>query len=226
MGDENIDQTVLFKLLNVLVPKEMPSSGQEIAIMNLFAHQKTDGIYLFESSEIKEQLQMFQPASFNDLVLLAALNKVNGAVLFDQILQNKNNGYDDFPYGSLLNSTYGVMLYEDQYIEALKLSADLDEQVIAEMRDAMQQRKSNELAALIHVFAEGCTHNSDFRQDGNFAQALVRQVWFELIEQSSFLVNRQQIINQVQISWKLAWLKLQHPALFEELLSRQRGEMG
>jgi DNA polymerase-3 subunit alpha len=156
--------------------------------------------------------------------LLLALQEGEAKVLFDRFISNKNGRHNHFPLSSLLDTTYGIILFDDQYTNVLEVCAGSDEYVIAKMRLAMRQGQKTELAELIHVFADGCKRNSDFWQDGNFAQALVRRIWFELIEQSPFLVNRQSVISRMQISWKLAWMKLQYPGLFEELRNGSGGE--
>ena len=84
------------------------------------------GVFQFESDGMRDALRKVKPTEFNDLVALVALYRPGAMRYIDTYARNKRNPdaieYTDERLRSITESTYGVILYQEQSMQIAKRS--------------------------------------------------------------------------------------------------------
>ncbi len=99
------------------------------ATLQLFASGKTEGIFGFESSGMRDIVVRFRPTSFEDLATITALYRPGPieSGIVDDIIARKN-GQRDVSYElpelePILKNTYGIIIYREQFAEVANVVA-------------------------------------------------------------------------------------------------------
>src|SRR5260370_39991811 len=96
----------------------------------LFARADTTAIFQFESPGMRDILRRYQPTRIEDLPAFNALYRpgpVQGGMVDDFIDRKdgrKSIGYDLSDLKTLIDETYGVVLYQDQAMQISKRGSD------------------------------------------------------------------------------------------------------
>ncbi|HKI75443.1 MAG TPA: DNA polymerase III subunit alpha, partial [Pseudomonadales bacterium] len=95
---------------------------EDPAIYDDLRHAKTTAVFQLESRGMKDLMKKVRPERFGDIVALVALFRPGPMQLADDFIQRKNNrdAVVDYLHPSLkpvLESTYGVMLYQEQVMQ-------------------------------------------------------------------------------------------------------------
>ena len=127
----------------------------------IFSQGLTSGVFQFESSGMKDVLRRYQPERIEDLVALNALYRpgpIKGGVVDDFIDRKhgrKKVTYDVAETESILQETYGIILYQEQVMQIAQRvggyrlgEADL-------LRRAMGKKKVEEMAKQRTHFMDG-----------------------------------------------------------------------
>jgi DNA polymerase-3 subunit alpha len=90
----------------------------------MLARGDSVGVFQFESDGMREALRKVKPTEFNDLVALVALYRPGAMRHIDTYARNKRRPEDieyiDERLRSITESTYGVILYQEQSMEIAK----------------------------------------------------------------------------------------------------------
>ena len=91
---------------------------QDPKVYELFAKGKTEGIFQFESSGMKEKLNLLKPTEFNDIVAMNALYRPGPMAQIEVYVRRKNKEeqvvYPHPHLEKILKDTYGVIVYQEQ----------------------------------------------------------------------------------------------------------------
>src|SRR5262249_14387740 len=124
----------------------------------MLARGDSIGVFQFESEGMREALKKVRPDEFNDLVALNALYRP-GAM--DQIPWcGKRNpeaiSYPDERLRPILESSKGVILYQEQAMQIAKELAGFSGAKADDLRKAIGKKNRAAMAALKPEFMEGC----------------------------------------------------------------------
>jgi len=92
----------------------------------LLQHGDTTGVFQLESSGMKRYLKELKPTGFDDIIAMVALYRPGPltAGLTDRFIARKNGqenvGYDHPLMEPALRDTYGVMVYQEQFMQIVK----------------------------------------------------------------------------------------------------------
>lgn len=152
------------------------------AVYKMFSEAKTDGIFQFESLGMKNLLLKIKPTNFKDIIVSLALIRPGANAEIDSYAKRKNGleevTYIDDSLSDILKDTYGIIVYQEQIMQILRLvasysfsEADLirraiskkNEQIILSeksnfinraIKNGYSKEKSTEIFDLITKFAE------------------------------------------------------------------------
>jgi DNA polymerase-3 subunit alpha len=143
-----------------LVLDDVPIDDKD-TYQRIFSQGLTSGVFQFESSGMKDVLRRYQPERIEDLVALNALYRpgpIKGGVVDDFIDRKhgrKKVTYDVAETESILQETYGIILYQEQVMQIAQRvggyrlgEADL-------LRRAMGKKKVEEMAKQRTHFMDG-----------------------------------------------------------------------
>src|SRR5204862_5828255 len=118
----------------------------------LFCAGLTDGVFQFESSGMKDILRKFKPSSVEHLTALNALYRPGpiGGGMIDDFIKRKHGAkrieYELAETKSVLQETYGVIVYQEQVMQIANIIAGYSLGEADLLRRAMGKKKAEEMA--------------------------------------------------------------------------------
>jgi DNA polymerase-3 subunit alpha len=184
----------------------------------LLQEAKTTGVFQLESGGMKKLIAQLKPDCFDDIVALVALYRPGpmSSGMLDDFIARKNGQapvsfpHPDYQHDSLkpiLQSTYGVIVYQEQVMQIGQVLAGYSLGGADVLRRAMGKKKPEEMAKQRQVFLDGCKENSI---DLDLASNI-----FDLVEKfAGYGFNKSHSVAYAVLSYQTAWLKRHHPAEF------------
>src|SRR5262245_26173099 len=127
----------------------------------LFAAARTDGVFQFESSGMKDILRKLKPDRFDDLIALNALFRpgpIGSGMIDDYIERRHGRKPIEYIVGQLegvLGVTYGVIVYQEQVMQIASHLAGFTLGEADLLRRAMGKKKKDVMAAQRDKFVAG-----------------------------------------------------------------------
>ena len=118
-------------------------------VYNLFTQGRTEGIFQFESSGMKEKLRLLRPTEFNDIVAMNALYRPGPMAQIETYVRRKH-GEEKVVYPhphleKILRETYGVIVYQEQIMLIAVNFAHMSLNEADNMRRAVSKKKKEDL---------------------------------------------------------------------------------
>ena len=179
----------------------------------LLGRGETVGIFQMESSGMAQLVRQLKPTCFEDIVAINALYRPGPleSGIVDKFI-NRKHGREvtTYPHPLLepiLKETYGVMVYQEQVMEAARVLAGYSLGDADNLRRAMGKKKVEEMARERSRFIEGAARNDlDDKQAGDI---------FDNIEKfAGYGFNKSHAAAYALISFQTAWLKAHFPEEF------------
>ncbi|MGC6404046.1 MAG: DNA polymerase III subunit alpha [Candidatus Comchoanobacterales bacterium] len=188
-------------------------SLKDQASYTLIQVAKTEGVFQLESRGMKELIKRLKPDCFEDLVALVALFRPGPlqSGMVDDFVDRKHGRakvtYLHPALAPILQTTYGVILYQEQ---VMKIAQDLAGYTLGEadlLRRAMGKKKPEEMQKQRTIFMQGAKKNN---VDENIAANI-----FDLMEKfAGYGFNKSHSAAYALISYQTAWIKAKYPAAF------------
>jgi DNA polymerase-3 subunit alpha len=167
------------------------------------------GVFQFESDGMQDALRKVKPAEFNDLVALNALYRPGAMRYIDVYARNKRNPeavtYPDERLRPITESSYGVILYQEQSMQIAKGIAGFSGPEADDLRKAIGKKQRDRMAALKDRFFEGA------RATGT-SESVIAELWSVNEAAADYSFNRSHAACYGLISYRTAWLKANYPA--------------
>ena len=177
----------------------------------LFQKGETIGIFQFESTGMQKYLRELVPTNIEDLIAMNALYRP-GPMNYIPMFINRKHGKEgiDYPHEwltELLKPTYGIMVYQEQIMQAAQIMADYSLGAADLLRRAMGKKKAYEMEMHRQIFVEGATKKG--------VPSLKADEIFEMMSKfASYGFNRSHSVAYTILSVQTAWLKTHYPAEF------------
>jgi DNA polymerase III subunit alpha len=189
----------------------------------LFGAGLTDGVFQFESSGMKDILRKFKPSSIEHLTALNALYRPGpiGGGMIDDFIKRKHGvkkiEYELPELKSVLQETYGVIVYQEQVMQIANIIAGYSLGEADLLRRAMGKKKPEEMAAQREKFVSGARVKG-FKDDKKITRI------FDLMEQfAGYGFNKSHSAAYAVLAYRTAYLKARHPQFFmAALLTSER----
>lgn len=140
-----------------LVIEDIPLDDK--AAYKIFCDGQTSGIFQFESDGMRDILIRYAPDRLEDLIALNALYRPGPMDMIDDFIDRKHGRkevtYEIADMKSILEETYGVMVYQEQVMQMANLLAGYSLGDADLLRRAMGKKKLEEMAAQRARFLEG-----------------------------------------------------------------------
>lgn len=174
---------------------------------------QTTAIFQLESSGMKELIKNLKPSEFEDIVALVALYRPGplGAGM-EKLYCDRKHGRQSTTYAhemleSILNNTYGIILYQEQVMKIAQVMAGYSLGGADILRRAMGKKKPEEMAKQRAIFEQGATENK--------VPADVSKEVFDLMEYfAAYGFNKSHSAAYALIAYQTAWLKAHYPSQF------------
>lgn len=185
----------------------------EPAVFSMMKDGDTTGVFQLESSGFKDLLRRLKPDCIEDIIAAVALYRpgpLQSGMVDSFILRKHGEETVEYPHPSLeetLAETYGVMVYQEQVMQAACVLAGFSLGQADILRRAMGKKKPEEMATQRGLFCEGAE-----ARGVNPAQA---GEIFDTIEKfAGYGFNKSHSAAYGMISYRTAWLKALYPVEF------------
>ncbi len=167
------------------------------------------GVFQFESEGMREALKKVRPDEFNDLVALNALYRPGAMDQIPVYARGKHNpeaiSYPDERLRPILESSNGVILYQEQAMQISKEIAGFSGAKADDLRKAIGKKNRQAMAALKPEFVEGC------RASGTSSD-VIEFLWQTNEKSADYSFNKSHAACYGLIAYRTAWLKANHTA--------------
>jgi DNA polymerase III subunit alpha len=175
----------------------------------MLARGDSTGVFQFESEGMREALKKVRPDEFNDLVALNALYRPGAMDQIPVYAKGKHNpqaiSYPDERLRGILESSNGVILYQEQAMQISKELAGFSGAKADDLRKAIGKKNRQAMAALKPEFVEGC------RASGTRPE-VIEFLWNTNEKSADYSFNKSHAACYGLIAYRTAWLKANHTA--------------
>ncbi len=183
------------------------------ATYELFSRGDTVGIFQFESSGMRDYLRKLRPTVFDDLVAMNALYRPGplGSNMVDDFIDRKHGRKrPEYPHPaleSILESTYGIIVYQEQ---VMRIASELAGFSLGEadlLRRAMGKKKAEVMEEQREKFMAGAGARGVDR-------ATAERVFELMAFFAGYGFNKSHSAGYALVAYQTAWFKAHHPAEF------------
>ena len=183
------------------------------AAFKLLRAAETTGVFQLESRGMKDLIRRLLPDGINDVIALVALFRpgpLQSGAVDDYIDRKHGKAAVTYPHPSLqpvLDSTYGVVLYQEQVMQIAQVLAGFSLGQADLLRRAMGKKKAEEMAKVREQFLLGTGEHG-------VEEKLANEI-FDLMEKfAGYAFNKSHSATYALVSVHTAWLKARYPAQF------------
>src|SRR6476646_6701285 len=157
---------------------------------------------------MRDALRQVKPNLFEDLIALVALYRP-GPMAYIPVYARRKAGtegvtYPDPRLKAITSSTYGICIYQEQYMEIAKKIAGFSPAEADDLRKAIGKTIHSLMASLKGKFLEGCASNGLSAQTAN-------QLWADMEQAQDYSFNKSHAACYALIAYRTAWLRAHHP---------------
>ena len=182
-------------------------------VFELLASGRTTAIFQLESTGMRDLIRRLKPTKFEEIVALLALYRPGPleSGMHDEFVDRKH-GKNKVTYphellAPVLSETYGVILYQEQVMQAAQVLAGYSLGQADILRRAMGKKKIEEMEQQRQVFVDGCATNE-------IKKATAEKI-FDLIEKfAGYGFNKSHSAAYAMLSYQTAYLKAYYPEYF------------
>lgn len=180
--------------------------------MNLWRAGLTEGIFQFDATFVQQTLRKMNPNSFLEISALNALNRPGPIAFIPQFIA-RMHGDEPVEYvhpkaESVLKETYGIIVYQEQVMQLVRVLAGFTRGESDNVRKAMGKKIVKMMDALEVKFIEGCETEKTLGHDD------AKKLWEQFKEFAKYAFNKSHAIAYSIIANQCAYLKANYPAEF------------
>ncbi len=174
----------------------------------MLARAEANGVFQFESSGMKDALRAVKPTEFEDLIALVALYRP-GPMAYIPAYAARKNGREAVTYidprlKEITGDSYGICIYQEQYMQIAKQLAGFEPAEAETLRRAIGKKIHELMASLKDQFLAGCAAN-------NVTPSVATQLWKDMESSQDYSFNKAHAACYALIAYRTAWLKANHP---------------
>ncbi len=199
-----IDKTV--ELVDGLDIEQIPLDDRKT--YEMLARAESTGVFQFESSGMRDALRQVKPTEFDDIVALVALYRPGPMAYIPGYARRKNGQepvtYIDERLKPITSGSYGICIYQEQYMQIAKEMAGFSPAEAETLRKAIGKKIHALMASLKDKFLEGCATNG-------VPPGVAQQLWKDMEQSQDYSFNKAHAACYALIAYRTAWLRANHP---------------
>ena len=173
----------------------------------MLARGESAGVFQFESSGMREALRQVRPTEFEDLIALVALYRP-GPMAYIPVYAKRKYGQEAVTFADkrlepITRPTYGICIYQEQYMEIAKELAGFSPAEADDLRKAISKKIHSLMASLKEKFLEGCAQNG-------LALNVAKQLWDDMEKAQDYSFNKSHAACYALIAYRTAYLRANH----------------
>ncbi len=178
----------------------------------LFQRGDTTGVFQLESAGMKRYLRALKPTHFEDIIAMVALYRPGPIQFIDSFIRRKN-GEEPITYlhegmRNSLENTYGVLVYQEQFMQISKEWCGFTGGQADTLRKAVGKKKIDLMKKVKPEFVEGAV------KVGGATREMAETFWTQLEEFANYCFNKSHAACYGLIAYWTAYLKAHYPDAF------------
>ena len=171
----------------------------------------TLGVFQLESVPMRQVLKQLKPDRIEDIIAVVALYRPGPMEQIPSYINRKhkleNTSYAHPLLEKLLLETHGIMIYQEQVMEAARIIAGFSLAKADLLRRAMGKKIKSEMQDLKKSFIEGSKNN-------NIPTDSAKKIFSDIEKFAGYGFNKSHAAAYAIISYQTAWCKTHYPAEF------------
>ncbi len=181
-------------------------------VYKLFRDGNTTGVFQFESAGMKRYLRELQPTQFDDLIAMNALYRP-GPMQFIESFIKRKHGEEPITYlhpglENSLKNTYGILIYQEQFMQASKEWCGFTGGQADTLRKAVGKKKVDLMNKMKPLFIEGAV------KVGGATEEIANTFWDQLLDFANYCFNKSHAACYALVAYWTAYLKTYYPDAF------------
>ena len=178
----------------------------------LFQRGDTTGVFQLESAGMKRYLKELKPTVFEDIIAMVALYRPGPMQFIDSFIKRKH-GEEAITYlhegmRNSLKSTYGILVYQEQFMQISKEWCGFTGGQADTLRKAVGKKNIELMKKVKPEFVEGAVEH------GGATKQLAEKFWDQLEEFANYCFNKSHAACYGLIAYWTAYLKAHYPDAF------------
>lgn len=178
----------------------------------LFQRGDTTGVFQLESAGMKRYLRQLKPSVFEDIIAMVALYRPGPMQFIDSFIKRKH-GEEEITYlhsgmKSSLENTYGILVYQEQFMQISKEWCGFTGGQADTLRKAVGKKNMDLMMKVRPEFVEGAVNV------GGAKREVAELFWEQLVEFANYCFNKSHAACYGLIAYWTAYLKAHYPDAF------------
>ncbi len=178
----------------------------------LFQRGDTTGVFQLESAGMKRYLRELKPSVFDDIIAMVALYRPGPMQFIDSFIKRKH-GEEEITYldqglENSLKNTYGILVYQEQFMQISKEWCGFTGGQADTLRKAVGKKNIDLMRKVKVDFVEGAMKVSGAKQKD------AETFWDQLEEFANYCFNKSHAACYGLIAYWTAYLKAHYPDAF------------
>lgn len=179
--------------------------------LELFKNAYTSGIFQFESDGMRSFLKKLEVDNFNTLVDAIALYRPGPREMIDEYIARKS-GKKKISYlvpelESILKSTYGIIIYQEQVLDILRTIGGYTYAEADLIRRAMSKKKADIIENEKNRFIKRVL-------DKGYSKEIAEELYGLIVKFSSYGFNKSHSVVYSLVAFQMAYLKINYTKYF------------
>ena len=180
------------------------------AAYQIFRDANTTAVFQFESTGMKKMLKTAHTTKFEELIAFVSLYRpgpMDNIPDFVARMKGEPFEYIHPLLAEILEPTYGIMVYQEQVMQAAQIIGGYSLGGADLLRRAMGKKKPEEMVKHREIFAEGAAKQG-------ISRAKSDEIFNYMEKFAGYGFNKSHAAAYALISYQTAWLKAHYPAEF------------
>jgi DNA polymerase-3 subunit alpha len=195
---------------NTVVIDDLPLDDQKT--YDLLNRAETLGVFQLESGGMRDLCRKFQISSVEHITALVALYRPGPMELIPEFIKRRHGEieikYEHPLLEPIAKETYGILIYQEQVMQAAQILAGFTLGAADILRRAMGKKKVEEMQKQREKFVKGC------HEKNQIPKAKANQI-FDLLEKfAGYGFNKSHAAAYAIVAYQTAYLKANYPVEF------------
>ena len=182
------------------------------AAYDLLSNGDSTGVFQLESAGMKRYLRELKPSSFEDIIAMVALYRPGPMQFIDSFIRRKHGEeeitYLDSGMENALKNTYGILVYQEQFMQISKEWCGFTGGQADTLRKAVGKKKIDLMRKVKVDFVEGAIKTSGAKRE------VAEKFWDQLEEFANYCFNKSHAACYALIAYWTAYIKAHYPDAF------------
>ena len=178
----------------------------------LLQRAETTGVFQLESAGMKRYLRDLKASTFEDIIAMVALYRPGPMQFIDSFIRRKH-GEEPITYlhpglENALKNTYGIMIYQEQFMQISKEWCGFTGGQADTLRKAVGKKKVDLMNKVKPEFIKGAI------EVGGATQEIAEKFWDQLLDFANYCFNKSHAACYGLVAYWTAYLKAHYPDAF------------